>query len=82
MVKPIRIDKDKRLDFFTTDTGAKIQYKKRCLLCKYADLDLLSDSLLCENKNDEAVEDNYFCDDFKISKESKQYIINRSVSAV
>ena len=34
MVKPIRIDKDKRLDFFTTDTGAKIQYKKRCLLCK------------------------------------------------
>lgn len=28
MVKPIRIDKDKRLDFFTTDTGAKIQYKK------------------------------------------------------
>ncbi|TLS99908.1 hypothetical protein FE247_05095 [Aliarcobacter cibarius] len=80
--KPIRISKDKRFDSFTTDVGIKIKYKKRCLLCKFADLDLFSDSLLCENKDDEAVEENYFCENFKLSKESKQDIINRYISAV
>lgn len=69
------------LDVFKTDKGTKIKYRKRCELCLFADIDLLTDDLICK-KNLQKVDDDYLCNEFKLDKQIRQDIIDKCMSAM
>lgn len=77
----IKTYKDKQIDYIKIGIE-KIEFKKRCLLCKYADLDLQEDVLICGNKNNEAVEEDSYCNSFRLCNESREDIIDGIISAV
>ena len=70
------------LDVFITDKGSKIKYRKRCELCKFADIDLLTDNLICSKNQFEEVEDDYLCNEFKLDAQIKQDIIDKCMKAI
>ena len=72
----------KQIDFFKTETGTKIKYRKRCELCTSAKIDLITDDLVCEKLNFEFVEDDFVCIEFKLDKQIKQDIINKCMKAM
>lgn len=58
-----------------------IKYRKRCELCKFVEIDILSDDLVC-TKTMEWVEDDYLCDEFKLDEQVRQDIIEGLMRAV
>ena len=70
------------LDFFFNDKGLKIKYTKRCELCVFAHIDLLTDDLVCEKKFYEFVEDNKVCREFSLKKELKQDMIDGCMNTI
>lgn len=72
----------KNIDFFRTEKGTKIKYRKRCELCKSAKIDLITDDLVCELKNFEFVEDDYLCDNFSLDSKIKRDIIDKCMKAI
>jgi hypothetical protein len=67
----------KQIDFFKTEKGTKIKYRKRCEFCTSAKIDLITDDLVCEKLNFEFVEDDFVCIEFKLDKQIKQDIIDK-----
>lgn len=72
----------KQIDFFKTEKGAKIKYRKRCELCESAKIDLITDDLVCEKKNFYFVEDDDVCVEFKLDKQMKEDIVNKCMKAI
>lgn len=72
----------KQIDFFKTEKGTKIKYRKRCELCTSAKIDLITDDLVCEKKNFDFVEDDGLCENFKLEKQVKQDIIDKCMKAM
>jgi hypothetical protein len=72
----------KQIDFFKTEKGTKIKYRKRCELCTSAKIDLITDDLVCKKLNFEFVEDDFVCSEFKLDKQIKQDIIDKFMRAM
>lgn len=64
------------LEYSLTEKGLKIKYTKKCDICNFAHVDLLSDNLTCIVKNYLIIEEESICDKFKIKKQAKQQIID------
>lgn len=71
-----------QLDFFKTEKGTKIKYRKRCELCISAKIDLITDDFVCELRNFEFVEDDYLCENFKLDSKIKDDIIHKFMKAI
>ena len=72
----------KKIDFFKTETGTKIKFRKRCELCTSAKIDLIMDDLVCDKKNFDFVEDDDVCENFKLDKQIKKDIIDKCMKAM
>ena len=72
----------KQIDFFKTETGTKIKYRKRCELCAFAKVDLISDDFICEKNNFNFVGDDDVCSIFKLDKQLREDIINKCMRAM
>ena len=76
------MDNIKQIDFFKTESGTKIKYRKRCELCTSAKIDLITDDLVCEKLNFDFVDDDFVCSEFKLDKQIKQDIISKCIKGV
>lgn len=66
-----------KIDVFSDDKGTKIKYRKRCELCKFVKIDLITDELVCEKKLYEFVKDDNLCEDFKLDSQLRQDMIDK-----
>lgn len=59
--------------------GSKIKYIKRCEICNFAKLDLLSNKLLCIKRDFDFIEPFQCCSIFKLDKKFKNEMINKCI---
>ena len=76
------MDNVEQIDFFKTEKGTKIKFRKRCELCEFAKIDLITDDLVCEKLNFDFVDDDFVCNEFRLDKKLKQDIVDKCMKAM
>lgn len=67
------------ISVYKENNRTKIKYVKRCEICSFVKLDLISNNLFCIKRNFDFVENFQCCPTFKLDKKFKNEMIDKCI---